>query len=76
MLVEAAWHYRHHPFVSAALRHRQRGAPAAVIAQAWTAQHRLHRRYQRFAARGKPKQHIVTAVARELTGFVWAALTQ
>jgi transposase len=76
VLVEAAWHYRHHPFVSAALRHRQRGAPDTVIAQAWTAQLRLHRRYQRFAARGKPKQHIVTAVARELTGFVWAALTQ
>ena len=75
VLVEAAWHYRHHPFVSDALRRRQHGAPAAVIAHAWTAQHRLHRRYQRFAARGKPKQHIVTAVARELTGFVWAALT-
>jgi len=75
VLVEAAWHYRHHPFVSAALRHRQRGAPDTVVAQAWTAQQRLHRRYARFAARGKPKQHIVTAVARELTGFVWAALT-
>jgi transposase len=75
VLVESAWHYRHHPFVSAALRQRQRSAPDVVIAQAWTAQHRLHRRYQRFAARGKPKQHIVTAVARELTGFVWAALT-
>lgn len=75
VLVEAAWQYRHHPFVSAAVRQRQRGAPAVVIAQAWTAQQRLHRRYQRFAARGKPKQHIVTAVARELTGFVWAALT-
>ena len=50
--------------------------PPTVIAQAWTAQQRLHRRYQRLAARGKPKQHIVTAVARELTGFVWAALTQ
>lgn len=75
VLVEAAWHYRHHPFVGDTLRARQRGAPAAIIAQAWTAQQRLHRRYARFAARGKPKQHIVTAVARELTGFVWAALT-
>jgi transposase len=46
------------------------------MAHAWTAQHRLHRRYARFAARGKVKQHIVTAIARELTGFVWAALTQ
>ena len=76
VLVESAWHYRHHPFVSARLRARQRGAPADVIARAWTAQQRLHRRYQRLAARGKPKQHIVTAIARELTGFVWAALTQ
>jgi transposase len=46
-----------------------------VIEQAWQAQHRLHRRYRRLAARGKAKQHIVTAVARELTGFLWAALT-
>lgn len=76
VLVESAWHYRHHPFLGRALRLRQRGAPAAVIDQAWHAQHRLHRRYRRLAARGKPKQHIVTAVARELTGFVWAALTQ
>jgi transposase len=76
VLVEAAWHYRHHPFVGDTLRRRQTGAPPSVIARAWTAQQRLHRRYQRLAARGKPKQHIVTAVARELTGFVWAALTQ
>jgi transposase len=76
VLVESAWHYRHHPFVSATLRARQRGAPAHVIARAWTAQQRLHRRYARLAARGKPKQHVVTAIARELTGFVWAALTQ
>lgn len=75
VLVESAWHYRHHPFIGDTLRVRQRGAPAAIIAQAWTAQQRLYRRYQRLAARGKPKQHIVTAVARELTGFVWAALT-
>jgi transposase len=76
VLVEAAWHYRHHPFIGRALRERQRGAPAVVVARAWTAQQRLYRRYQRLAARGKPKQHVVTAVARELTGFVWAALTQ
>ena len=76
VLVEAAWHYRHRPFVGAALRRRQRGAPAATIAQAWTAQQRLYRRYHRLAGRGKPTPHVITAVARELTGFVWAALTQ
>jgi transposase len=76
VLVESAWHYRHHPFLGDALRHRQRGAPTPVIDHAWLAQRRLHRRYRRLAARGKPKQLIVTAVARELTGFLWAALTQ
>jgi transposase len=76
VLVEAAWHYRHRPFVGTALRRRQHGAPEAVIAHAWAAQQRLHRRDHRFAARGKPSQQIITAVARELTGCVWAALTQ
>jgi transposase len=76
VLVESAWHYRHHPFLGDALRQRQRGAPVTVIDHAWRAQRRLHRRYRRLAARGKPKQLIVTAVARELTGFLWAALTQ
>jgi len=76
VLVEAAWHYRHPPFVGARLRRRQRGAPPAAIAHAWHAQCRLDRRYRRLAARGKPQQPIVTAIARELSGFLWAALTQ
>ena len=76
VLVEAAWHYRHRPFVGAALRRRQHGAPDAIVAQAWRAQERLYRRYHRLRARGKPHQQVITAVARELTGFVWAALIQ
>ena len=76
VLVEAAWHYRHHPFIGKQLRHRQQDAPPAALIPAWRAQQRLYRRYQRLAARGKPKQHVVTAIARELTGFVWATLTQ
>ena len=47
-----------------------------MVVRAWAAQHRLHRRYRVLAGRRKPKHHVVTAVARELTGFVWAALTQ
>jgi transposase len=76
VLVEAAWHYRHHPFIGKQLRRRHVGAPPAALIPAWRAQQRLYRRYQRLAARGKPKQHVVTAIARELTGFVWATLTQ
>jgi len=76
VLVEAAWHYRHHPFIGKQLRRRQAGMPPTALIPAWHAQQRLYRRYQRLAARGKPKQHVVTAIARELTGFVWATLTQ
>lgn len=76
VLVEAAWHYRHHPFIGKQLRRRQEAASEPAKQHAWRAQQRLYRRYQHLAARGKPKQHVVTAVARELTGFVWATLTQ
>ena len=76
VLVETAWQYRHHAFLGPSLQTRQRGAPPVAIDIAWHAQRRLHRRYRVLAARGKPKQLIVTAVARELTGFLWAALTQ
>ena len=56
VLVEAAWHYRHHPFIGKHLRRRQMGAPPTALIPAWRAQQRLYRRYQRLAARGKPKQ--------------------
>jgi len=69
---EAAWAYRHRPAVGAALRKRQEGLSEEVKAMAWKAQHRLHRRYRRLAARGKAHQKVVTAVARELLGFIWA----
>jgi len=76
VLVEAAWHYRHRPAVNQRLRIRQHAAPPAAIRVAWSAQHRLHARYRRLLARGKSPQLAVTAVARELSAFVWAALTQ
>jgi transposase len=72
ILVEAAWAYRYRPNVGSELRHRQAGASEEVKAIAWKAQHRLHHRYSRLSARGKTKQHIVTAIARELAGFIWA----
>jgi transposase len=76
VMIEAAWHYRHHPFVGHALKKRQADQPADVIARAWTAQQRLHARYRRLTGRGKSRQVVVTAVGRELTGFLWAVLTQ
>jgi transposase len=75
VLLEAAWHYRHHPHVGPKLHERQRDAPADAIAHAWAAQHRLYRTYRRLTARGRPPQVAATAVARELAGFIWATLT-
>jgi transposase len=43
-----------------------------VHALAWKARHRLHARYARLIARGKTRQQAVTAVGRELLGFIWA----
>jgi hypothetical protein len=54
------------------LRKRQEGLPEEIKAMAWKAQHRLHRRYRLLTARGKTKQQTVTAVGRELLGFIWA----
>jgi hypothetical protein len=43
-----------------------------IVRIAWKAQLRLHDRYRRLAATGKPKNVVITAIARELVGFIWA----
>jgi len=72
ILVEAAWAYRHRPGIGRELAKRQKGISRAICETALKAQHRLHRKYVRLSSRGKPHQQVVTAVARELLGFVWA----
>jgi transposase len=70
--VEAAWSYRLRPCVGPALRKRQEGVPEEIKEIAWKAQVRLSKRYARLAAAGKDQRKIITAVGRELLGFVWA----
>lgn len=72
IVVEAAWAYRHRPSVSAALRKRHTGLSEDVKAIAWKAQHRLHTRHRKLLGRGKCPQQVVTALGRELLGFIWA----
>jgi transposase len=72
IVVEAAWAYRHRPAIGKTLAARQRRSSAQVTALAWKAQQRLHQRYVRLMGRGKSKQQTVTAVGRELLGFIWA----
>ncbi len=70
--IEAAWSYRLKPAVGPGLRKRQKDVPEPIKEIAWKAQLRLHKRYARLAAAGKDQRKIVTAVGRELLGFIWA----
>ena len=72
VVVEAAWAYRHPPAVGPTLRRRQQGLDPEICEMAWHAQHRLCKRYRRLVGKGKAQQHVVTAVGRELLGFIWA----
>ena len=72
IVVEAAWSYRLRPAIGPGLRKRQQEVPQEIKEIAWKAQIRLYKRYARLAAAGKDKRKIVTAVGRELLGFIWA----
>jgi transposase len=73
LLVEAAWHYRKAPARGQALKRRQDGQPAHVLAISWQAQQRLHRVWRRLdGERSKRRTIVAVAVARELAGFCWA----
>jgi transposase len=71
LLIEAAHHYRLPPKVSKELSVRQQGLCDEIKACSWKAQTRLHARMMRLYARGKHRNKIIVAVARELAGFVW-----
>jgi hypothetical protein len=60
------------PAVGADLRRRQQGLDPQVVARAWATLLRLCGRFQRLAARKDSKNVVVTAIARELAGFLWA----
>jgi transposase len=70
--VESAWSYRLRPGVGPELRRRQQGVPEEIKEIAWKAQNRLHKRYVKLSLAGKDQRKIVTAVGRELLGFIWA----
>ena len=74
LLVETAWHYQHRPGIGVALDatahrtagpgDRDRGQGAAALVSPLPAP----------GGRHKPAPKIVVAIARELVGFLWAAL--
>ena len=76
LLVESTWAYRLKPRVSRLMRWRSKDVAEGVKQIAWKAQGRVHSRYMRLLGKGKPKNKVLVAVARELVGFIWAAAHQ
>jgi transposase len=72
LLIEAAWCYRFPARVSRELLLRQENQPKLIRDIAWKGQVRLCARYRRLARTGKPANVVTAAIARELTGFIWA----
>jgi transposase len=71
VVIEAAWAYRFGPAVRGPLRERQAGLDPQITDIAWRAQKRLHHRYRTLSAKGKNNNQVITAVGRELLGFIW-----
>src|ERR1700730_7774203 len=76
LLIEAAWSYRFPARLSRELLLRQERQPRLIRDIAWKGQLRLCGRYRRLARTGKPANIVTTAIARELSGFVWAIARQ
>ncbi|MHB1844243.1 MAG: IS110 family RNA-guided transposase, partial [Deltaproteobacteria bacterium] len=72
VMIEAAWAYRFAPSMSQAIRARNADVSEEVAKIAWTAQVRIHGRYRKLLGRGEDNRKVITALARELTGFVWS----
>lgn len=72
ILVEAAWAYRHYPKVTSRQRKMLAQQPPGIADVCCRANLRLTRRFRRLEARGKKSPVAMTAIARELAGFVWA----
>jgi len=76
LLIEAAWSYRFPARLSREVLLRQERQPKLIRDIAWKGQLRLCARYRRLVRTGKPANIVTTAIARELTGFVWAIARQ
>lgn len=71
MLIEGAWCARLKPKKTLHWRRKAQHASEQVQAIAWKATKRLYTRYWRLSHRGLASNVVVTAIARELVGFIW-----
>jgi transposase len=73
-LVESAWAYQHRPAVGPQIKKRQQRCDPETIARAWAAQLRLCGKFRQLAERKSSRNVVVTAIARQLTGYLWAEM--
>jgi transposase len=76
LLIEAAWHYQHAPRISQRIAAIHPHVPPDVAERAFSAQIRLHHRHRTLTSHNKRSTVANVAVARELAGFIWAAMTR
>jgi transposase len=74
-LVESAWAYQHRPAVGLTIKKRQERCGVDTVTRAWAAQLHLCGKFRRLAERKSSRNVVVTAIARELTGFLWAEMS-
>jgi transposase len=72
LLTEAAWSYRYPARIGRDAQQRMQSLSEPVRAMAWQAQLRLSQRFAALSSRGVPVNKVCVAIARELSGFVWA----
>ena len=79
LITEAGWNYRYKPYANDRMKKSQENLRTELVPNvkgiAWKAQYRLCGRYRALLASGKSKQLTVTAVGRELLGFIWDIAT-
>jgi len=71
VLCEAAWAYDHPAKISRHLLKRQEHLSPAIVAVAWKAQTSLCTRFRHLSATRMHRNKVNTAIARELSGFIW-----
>lgn len=75
LLIESSWHYRYYNPAAIRLVRRRKNQRAEIIAYANKAGRRLNKKYIKMSCNGKNSKVTVTAVARELSGFIWGMMT-
>jgi len=76
LMIEAGWSYRYLPALNSRIKKCEKDIDAEVLAEvkeiSWKGQRRLCGRYRELCKSGKTSQVAITAVGRELLGFIWA----